>query len=364
LSFLLVAGCEARPVEGESRPQQAGEAKSQEKQQEQKTPERETAPGKPTQRALLKGHDGPSCLAFSPDGKRLAVGCSNGSVKLREVATGKEQETLESGLSYVSCVAFSPPDGKVLVAGSAEAVKLFDTSLPKREPRTLTLRVRGYPFGATCLTFAPDGNHLFGNWSHMVGWDVNGKRDDVEFDDRSQSDRDFDTSAFSVESMAFAPDGQTVALGGHDGQLVLWDAVMRKKQATLRKRAGEESPVVVLGFTPDGKTLVSGDGKLISLWDCAGKKLQGSFPGPAQPMALAKDCKTLASAAAPKGLFDKPPAEVVLWEVVSGNKRATLEGHRDGITCLAFSPDGTILASGSNDTRVILWDIPPGRTEK
>ena len=81
----------------------------------------------------LKGHtDGVYCVAYSPDGKTLASGSVDKTIKLWSVATGKEQATLKGHMKEVSSVAYSP-DGKTLASGSFDGtIKLWDMPAAKK----------------------------------------------------------------------------------------------------------------------------------------------------------------------------------------------------------------------------------------
>jgi WD40 repeat protein len=156
-----------------------------------------------------------NCLAFSPDGKTLASGSSDATIKLWDVATGKEQATLKGHKAGVICVAFSP-DGKTLASGSNRddtTIKLWDVATGK-EQATL----KGHKTGSG-VTFSPDGKRLvsWGGGARDTGtiklWDVaTGKEQATLWGHRS-----------TVASVAFSPDGNTLASGDNDMTIMLWD---------------------------------------------------------------------------------------------------------------------------------------------
>ena len=153
-----------------------------------------------------------------------------------------------------------------------------------------------------------------------------------------------------VRSVAFSPDGQTLASGSEDNTINLWDVTTGKKVYTLKGHLNDVSSVA---FSPDGQTLASGSkDSTIKLWDVDTGQELGTFRGhlwDVNCVAYSPDGKLLAS-----GSYDNT---IKLWNLATGLGNRTLKGHLGEVLSVAFSPDGRTLASGSSDETIKLWNL-------
>ena len=156
-----------------------------------------------------------------------------------------------------------------------------------------------------------------------------------------------------VKSVAFSPDGQTLASGSGDSTVRLWDVAAGTLRHTLENPGAGLYSVT---FSPDGQTLATGGGdSTVRLWDVTAGTLQHTLEShgfEVKSVVFSPDGRTLAS-----GNWDYT---IRLWDIDTGILRHTLAGHTAPVRSVAFSPNGQTLASGSTDGTVLLWDVATG----
>ncbi|HXJ58534.1 MAG TPA: PQQ-binding-like beta-propeller repeat protein [Verrucomicrobiae bacterium] len=292
-------------------------------------------------------------LAFSPDGKMLALATWQGLVKVLDTTTARELPAPAPHRDWACAVAFSP-DGKILVsAGGSEfkpernggktsgQIKVWDVAASKELGELI-----GHSNKVFTVAFAPDGRTLAtGSADQTVRlWDVSTRKQRTLL----AGHRD------AVWAVAFSPDGRTVCSGSADRTVRLWDVATGELRQTL---SGHEDEVRAVAFSPDGKTLVSGGADwTVRWWDVAtsrSREIHKEHRGAVQCLAFSSDGRILAS-----GSLDE---SVKLWDALTGKERTTLRGHRSGISAIAFSPDARTLASAGIDDAVRLWQLTPDK---
>jgi WD40 repeat protein/predicted Ser/Thr protein kinase len=154
-----------------------------------------------------------------------------------------------------------------------------------------------------------------------------------------------------VNALAISPDGNTLASGSDDKNIKLWDLNTQKILATL---SGHSQAVKSVAFSPDGQILATAsDDKTIKLWQVETLKEICTLSGHShavKSVAFSPDGQILAS-----GSWDKT---IKLWDVNTGRELFTITGHQLQVSSVAFSPDGKLLASASYDRTTRLWQIP------
>ena len=308
-----------------------------------------------------------SSLAFSPDGKTLATGLNpsndSGRVYLWDVATGRKTADLDTPgkHSTLYAMAFSP-DGKTLATGTSPNdpldpndtgnTYLWDVATG-RKTATLASPIPGSTVYS--VAFSPDGKTLAtGTTNNDDGktylWDLATRRPVATLTSPGRGS--------TVLSVAFSPDGKTLATGGSanrgdaNNKMYLWDVATRRLIATLTNPKRNNGNAF-LTFSPDGKTLASGDGNANTyLWDVATRRLIATLTDPvsilSNSVAFSPDGKTLAT-----GGYD---GRIYLWDVATRRLTNTLtDPGSQGVTSVAFSPDGKTLATNDQNGHTYLW---------
>ena len=270
-----------------------------------------------------------SSLAFSPDGKKIAVAGS--SIRLWEVATRNKIATFKG-----TDVAYSPK-GKILATVvNTKVIKLWEIATQKE-----IAMLKGHTGNISSLTFSPNGKILASasRYGTIRLWEVATEREIGILKEHTDL----------IGSLAFSPDGKILASGTQEGTINLWEMATEREIGTLKENEGAVSS---LAFSPDGELLASGMNNnwphdKVKLWDVTKKQDIVTFPHDlgVTSVAFSPNGTILASASA--------DGTVRLWHIEEGIVIAALP-HTDVVRSVAFSPNGTHLASGTRGG-VNLW---------
>ncbi len=332
------------------------------------------------------GFHGDTSVAFSPDGGVVATtGTSGrtqdtvdkpGTVRLWDAQTYELLATWPLGSNHGGSVAYGP-DGTLLAVGTTGGVMyVWDV---ERGTELYRLEHRG---GTRYLTFSPDGSVLASADEDIRRWDMaTGDRlpdlerpSGDEFSSCFGEDRgqDWQPCPYTGGTLgvAYSPDGSRLAAGDGIGQVHVWDAVTGELLTALKgyRFGGAECGgascdiVTITGITlsPDGTTVAAGTGGYITeggwveLWDIETGAIRGYLEGSGSmsDVAFSPDGTLLATASAGSGFR--------LWDVAAGEVLYTLTEDYENVESIAFSSDGRLLAAGWWDGTVHLWDTTTG----
>jgi serine/threonine protein kinase len=309
------------------------------------------------------GSDGVKTLAFSPDGQTLATD-DNGSVYLWSTASHSSTATLtDPGSKQVDAVAFSP-DGKTLATADGNGnTYLWSTA---SHSSTATLADPGSkPVGS--IAFSPDGKTL----AAVVGGDTsNGLpyHGDVYLwntTTRAVIATLRDPKTQGVSSVAFSPDGKTLAVADYNDSTYVWSTATHRITAALSDDSMvggvlySSIGVYWAAFSPDGRTLATADGNgNVYLWNVTTRSATAVLTDPnsngVNSVAFSPGGKTLVTA-------DAKGSTGYLWNIATRSVIATVSdpgGYEERVA--AFSPDGRTLATGDDDGSAYLWQVPNG----
>jgi WD40 repeat protein len=307
-------------------------------------------------KATLGSHPGPvTVLALSPDGKLLASG--NGArakdnelvavkVRLWEMPSGKALATLDGPPEGVYSLAFSP-DGKALAVGAVAVGGDEEGGVTTWEVATQK-RLHSLPAhaqGPVAVAFSPDGRRLAsaGGMGGVKLWDPRTGKLTATLPDNPPS---------SSPAVAFSPDGKVLATGGDDVRL--WPMPGGRNAMFLEGRREPDATAASLVFIPNGRTLAACNAVgAIQLWEARTGKVRASLQGHSRvgrALAVPAEGNALAS-------LDLA-GEVLLWDLATGKECASVGSVLNpGFTAVAFTPDGMTLVTGGSDGAVRLWDV-------
>ena len=359
----------------------------------------DVAAGLPIDTFVVFDGNTPNVVAYSPDGKSIAVGAAR-KVSIWDAATSRRRHFLSGHIRSIRSIAYSPDSRTVASGGDDGTVRFWNASTG-----ALRHTITGHTNEVNAVAYSPDGNTLAIGGAYSVNtvglWDV--------ATSTLKNSLEIDTTGFGwsyVVSLAFSPDGSTIA-GGNYQETYLWDVathkIIRRLEWSYRSLGITYSPdgSAIAGgissrtaaLSPDGTKLVTPGGGLsgdtmASLWDVATGALIKSFTLSSNTsrdallvwdvatrriidkltrasedpyvhgLAYSPDGNTIAAASG---------ASVYLWDAGATRLRYRLtedthDGHDYDVRSVTFSPDSTTLASGGGffDRTVRLWDVKTG----
>lgn len=341
------------------------------------------------QKGIFKGHQGAiTRVCFAPNGKILASSSIDKTIRLWKVPGGETIAVLKGHHMDVNAVCFSP-DGKTLASASSDhRIRLWDVQTGKE-----VLRQPGHQENAIALKFLDDGKTLisFSQDQTMRSWDW---RRGVETHVSSWPDTSFAPPGELLPHFGLSPLGNVIALGTQEGGIQLVDVASARKLRAMANRGG---PVLATTMSPDGKLLVSSDGKTALAWNVATGARLAALPDDVgcKYVVFAPDGKLLLGGERNSRLWDVkknrlihelpiPCADVTsamfsrdgsllicgdtsgnveIWDIAKRSKTRVLSGLAGYVSSLALSPDGRLLAAGAW-RGIKVWELAGGQMRR
>jgi WD40 repeat protein/tetratricopeptide (TPR) repeat protein/serine/threonine protein kinase len=282
-------------------------------------------------------------VAYFPDGRRAISASHDGTLRLWDVATGRELRRFEGHRSVVHAVAISPDSRQVLSGSWDGTLRLWDVSTGQEARRFkgnpgVVLSVAFSPDGRLALSTAGDGDRSMRLWDVATGQEL----------------RRFEGHTKEIHGVAFSPDGRRALSGAFDKTMRLWEVETGRE---LRRFDGHTDGLLSVAFSPDGRRALSGGfhrDRTMRLWDLdSGQELR-RFDGHTngiQKVAFSPDGRHALTASV--------DATVRLWDVETGKEIGQFRGHQGSVNSVVFSPDGRQAISASHDRTLRLWRLPP-----
>ncbi|KAG8719985.1 hypothetical protein FRC09_010281 [Ceratobasidium sp. 395] len=251
----------------------------------------------------LRGHSSSAwSVSYSPDGRTIASGSKDKTIRVWDTATGAAvMKSLEGHTDAIQSVTFSY-DGRLIISGSHDGtVRLWDTRTGRSARRPID--VGAWVFS---VAVSPDGSKVVVGCDRGIMKTYDAAAGTVLFRHVGHTEW--------VSSIAFSPNGRRIASGSNDGTVRIWDAVIGSSRRGLQKR--HTDTVSSVSYSPDGAYIASGS-------------------------------------------YDKT---IRIWDAATRVQTDSLHSHTDMVFAVAFTPDGGALVSGSEDNTIKLWDVPRARS--
>ena len=308
----------------------------------------------------MHGEERAQRVLTAEDGREYSLGDGR-VIRLWDVNTGKHKATLEEHAYDVQSFAVSPDGSTIITEGLQDIehddyfgsfIRVWDATIGSYKATLVDDRNRSG--GPISVSYSPDSKIIAagGNWGIWL-WDaVTGEHKIALVDKATLVDHGY---IVGVENLAYSPDSKTIATWKNYGHEVhLWDSATGSHKTTLRHiDSGFGCYIGSFTYSPDGKTIATKSLSKVYLWDAVTGERKVTLID--QPIDLSLNLVYSADGRTIAAWNDK---EVNLWDTIIGEHKITITRHIGDISCLAYSPDGKTIATGSKDGTVLMWEIP------
>jgi len=296
--------------------------------------------GNRTELRTLFGHQySVEAVTLTADGRTAISASWDRTVRVWSLESGREMRSLTGHEEQVWAVAASPNGARVVSGSWDRTVRVWNL---REDPVRTALR--GHTGAIDALSESPDGRLAVSGSRDGTAriWDVKTGRELHVLEGHAER----------VSAVSFAPNAEFVVTGSWDGVLNVWDAATGSHSKTLR---GHRAAVLCLLITADGRRVVSGSWDHdLRVWDLATGQTTSTLVGHGGPVwgiALLRSDHAVSAS---------HDSTLRIWNLVTGKMMRELAGHRRPVTTLSVTPDGSRVASGSQDGTVKTWDVKTG----
>jgi WD40 repeat protein/serine/threonine protein kinase len=292
-------------------------------------------------------HEGVTAVALSPDGRFVASGSGDKTLRLWDLTTTKCLRIFKGHTQKVTAVIITP-DGRFVVSGSEDTtLRLWDLATAK------CLRIyKGHQGGVTTVTMTQYGRFI-----------VSGSEDKtlrLWNPATAECLRTFTGHKKKVSTVVVTPDKRSIVSGGEDKTLRLWNVATAECLQTFQ---GHKDSVTTVEVALNGQFVISGSvDRTLRLWSISSGKSFRIFKGhedSVTSVAMTPDSRFAVSSSKDRTLR--------LWDLATGQCISVFEQYQQGITAVVVTPDGRFVISGSDDKILrqweLDWELDPKETE-